>query len=145
MSVGIICIWQRVLKGTYSLRIFSACIILSVLAMQAHSSFAQKKLLTQASCTIVYSLQRSANEYLNDEISQLKGQIEKQNIHFIDLNNWGKTPPHLDLSGRLRNQLRQQYDLPSNINQAIVLNKNGKLISRFTGSVTLVNAMLDCP
>jgi hypothetical protein len=92
----------------------------------------------------VYSLERSADKYFNDEIDQLKVQINKHNIHFIDLNNWGKTQPHIEVSGRLRNQLRQQYDLASGINQAIVINNKGQILSRYSGSVTLVNALIDC-
>jgi len=133
-----------VLKGTNKLRIFAACILLSLLSLITHTSIAQEKLFTQASCTIVYSLKRSANKYFNDEISQLKAQINKHNIHFIDLNSWNKMSPHVEVSGRLRNQIRQQYDLESNMNQAIVVNKQGHILSRYNGSVTLVNALIDC-
>jgi hypothetical protein len=114
------------------------------LGLIPHTSIAQEAVFTQAHCTIVYSLKRSADKYFNDEITQLSTQISKNNIHFIDLNNWRKTLPHIEISGRFRNQLRRQYDLASNINQAIVVNKQGDLLSRYSGSVTLVNALIDC-
>jgi hypothetical protein len=127
------------------LRIYSASILLSLLALIPHTSFAQETLFSKANCTIVYSLERSADKYFNNRIAQLRVQINKKNIHFIDLNNWGKTPPHLDVSGRLRNLLRQQYDLKKGINQAVLVNDQGKMLNRYNGSVTLVNALLDCP
>lgn len=142
--MGIVNIWQHVLRGTSTLRIFLASIILSLLVLIPHPSIAHEKVFTQASCTIVYSLNRSANKYFNDEITQLSRQINKHNIQFIDLNNWGKALPHVEVSGRFRNQLRQQYDLDKSINQAIVVNKQGQIMSRYTGSVTLVNALMDC-
>lgn len=127
------------------MRINSASILLSLLALLPHTSFAQETLFSQANCTLVYSLERSADKYFNNGIAQLSVQINKKNIHFIDLNNWGKTPPHLDVSGRLRNLLRQQYDLKKGINQAVLVNDQGKMLNRYNGSVTLVNALLDCP
>lgn len=108
------------------------------------ASIAQETLFTQANCTIIYSLKRSADKYFNDEISQLTGQINRKNIHFIDLNNWRNTPPHIDISGRLRHQLRHQYDLSNNVNQAVIVNQQGRVLSRYSGSVTLVNALIDC-
>jgi hypothetical protein len=127
------------------LRIYSASILLSLLALIPHTSFAQETLFSKANCTIVYSLERSADKYFNNGIDQLRVQINKKNIHFVDLNNWGKTPPHLDVSGRLRNLLRQQYDLKKSINQAVLVNDQGKMLNRYNGSVTLVNTLLDCP
>jgi hypothetical protein len=118
--------------------------MLSLMALIPFKGIAQDQLFSQANCTIVYSLKRSANQYFNDEIAQLKAQISKQNIHFIDLNNWGKTQPHIEVSGRLRNQLRQQYDLASGVNHAILLNTKGQILSRYSGSVTLVNVLIDC-
>jgi hypothetical protein len=109
-----------------------------------YTSFAQEVVFTQSNCTIVYSLKRSADEYFNKEISQLSEQITKKNMQFIDLNNWGKTLPHIEVSGRLRNQLRQQYDLEKTINQAVLVNSQGQVLSRYSGSVTLVNALIDC-
>lgn len=132
------------MKGKDTLRIYSLSIILSLLALIPYTGIAQDSLLTQANCTIVYSLERSANKYFNDEITQLSAQINRQNIHFIDLNNWGKATPHVEVSGRFRNQLREQFNLDKSLNHAVLLNKNGTLISRYTGSVTLVNALLDC-
>lgn len=132
------------MKGTNTLRIFSAIIIFSLIALVPPNSNAQEVAFKQAHCTIVYSLKRSADKYFNDEIVQLAKGINQKNIRFIDLNNWGKTFPHVEVSGRVRNQLRQQYGLNKRVNQAIVINKNGELIQRYTGSVTLVNALLDC-
>jgi hypothetical protein len=126
------------------LRIYSASIISCLLALISHTSIAQKAVFTQANCTIVYSLKRSADKYFNDEISQLHAQINKKNIQLIDLNNWRKTPPHIEISGRLRNLLRKQFNLAKAVNQAIILNSKGQLLSRYTGSVTLVNALLEC-
>jgi hypothetical protein len=138
------CNWQHVLRGNHTLRIYSASIIFSLLALIPLTSIAQESVFTQANCTVVYSLKRSADKYFNDEMTQLSTQINIKNIHFIDLNNWRKAPPHIDISGRFRNQLRQQYGLTRGVNQAIVLDKKGQVLSRYTGSVTLVNALLDC-
>lgn len=126
------------------MRIYLASIILSLLALIPHISIAQDALFTQANCTIVYSLKHSADKYFNDEITQLSAQINRKNIYFIDLNHWGKSSPHLEISGRQRNQLRQQFDLAKNINQAVLVNNQGQVISRYSGSVTVVNALLDC-
>lgn len=92
----------------------------------------------------MYSLKRSADKYFNDEIAQLSVQISRKNIRFIDLNNWGKVPPHVDVSGRFRHQLREQYSLEKGINQAVVVDSHGQLLNRYSGSVTLVNALIDC-
>ena len=135
---------QHIWGGNNTLRIYSASIILSLVALISHSSYAQEKVYTQANCTIVYSLKRSADKYFNDEIIQLSAQINKKNIQLIDLNNWRKTPPHIKISGRFRNQFRQQYAMQKGVNQVLVLNEDGKVLSRYSGSVTLVNALLDC-
>lgn len=132
-------------KGANTLRIFTTSLLLSFLSLLTPPSNAQEALFTQASCTIVYSLKGAVNQSFNDEIGQLKSHITKQNIQFIDLNNWNKSLPHIELSGRLRNQLRKQYDLKSNVNQAIVLNKQGQVLSRYSRSLTLVSALFDCP
>ena len=92
----------------------------------------------------MYSLQRSADKYFNNEIKQLSMQINKKNMRFIDLNNWGKNFPHMKVSGRSRNQLRQHYALNNGVNQAVLVNKQGEILSRYSGSVTLVNALIDC-
>jgi hypothetical protein len=132
------------LRGSKTLRIYLASIILSLLALLPLTSTAQEAVFTQANCTIVYSLKRSADKYFNDEIAQLSVQINRKNIHFIDLNNWGKASPHVDVSGRFRHQLREQYSLEKGINQAVVVDSHGQLLSRYSGSVTLVNALIDC-
>jgi hypothetical protein len=132
------------LGGNNTLRIYSASILLSLLALIPHTSFAQETLFSEAKCTIVYSLERSAEQYFNNEIAQLIVPINHKNIRFIDLNNWGKTPPHVEVSGRLRNQLRQQYALKKGVNQAVLVNDQGEVLSRYSSSVTLVNALIDC-
>lgn len=96
-------------------------------------------------CTIIYSLQRNAQEYLIEEVSQLSEQLNLHNIHLIDLNNWFYQTPYLRVSGRERSVIRERYQLPADINQAIVLDSSGKEVSRHTGSVTLVVAILTCP
>jgi hypothetical protein len=135
---------QNVLGGNNRLRIYSASIILSLLVLIPHTSMAKKTLFTQAHCTIVYSLKRSADEELNDDIAELITQINQKNIQFVDLNNWRRTPPHIEVSGRFRNQFRQQFAMKKGVNQVIVLDKQGKMLSRYSGSITLVNALLDC-
>jgi len=130
--------------GNNRLRIYSACIILCLLVLISHPSMAKKTLFTQAHCTIVYSLKRSADKEFNDEITQLMTQINKKNIQFFDLNHWGKTPPHIGISGRSRNQFRQYFAMQKGVDQMIVVNKQGKILKRYSGSVTLVNALLDC-
>jgi hypothetical protein len=92
----------------------------------------------------VYSLKRSADEELNDDIAELITQINQKSIQFVDLNNWRRTPPHIEVSGRFRNQFRQQFAMKKGVNQVIVLDKQGKMLSRYSGSITLVNALLDC-
>tara|TARA_R110002167_G_scaffold346783_1_gene557527 strand:- start:428 stop:766 length:339 start_codon:yes stop_codon:yes gene_type:complete len=109
-----------------------------------YTGIAQDSFFTQANCTIVYSLERSADKYFNDEITQLSAPISRMNIHFIDLNNWGKASPHIEISGRLRNQLREQYNLDKSLNQAVLVDKHGQMLNRYSGSVTLVNALIDC-
>ena len=126
------------------MRIYSACIILSLLVLISHPSMAKKTLFTQAHCTIMYSLKRSADKEFNDEITQLMTQINKKNIQFVDLNHWDKTPPHIEISGRSRNQFRQYFAMQKGVDQMIVVNKQGKILKRYSGSVTLVNALLDC-
>jgi len=96
-------------------------------------------------CTVIYSLQRNAQDYFVDEVAQLSDQLKQQDIHLIDLNNWFDQAPYLRVSGRERSILREQYQLPANINQAIVVDPSGKEVSRYTGSVTLVSALLTCP
>ena len=96
-------------------------------------------------CTVIYSLQRNAQDYFVDEVAQLSERLKQQDIHLIDLNNWFDQAPYLRVSGRERSLLRDYYQLPANINQAIVVDPSGNEISRFTGSVTLVSALLACP
>jgi hypothetical protein len=96
-------------------------------------------------CTVIYSLQRNAQDYFVDEVAQLSDRLKQQDIHLIDLNNWFDQAPYLRVSGRERSILREQYQLPANINQAIVVDPSGKEVSRYTGSVTLVSALLACP
>jgi hypothetical protein len=98
----------------------------------------------KANCIVIYSLTRSADSYFSHEIEQLKTQINKQDMRFIDLNNWRKSPPHIEISGRIRQKIRQEYALPKGINQAVMLNHNGHVTKLYTGSVTLVNALIDC-
>ncbi|WP_299082430.1 hypothetical protein [uncultured Paraglaciecola sp.] len=136
--------WIKSYNGITRLRIFSVVIILSVLTLLSSSSHGQSPLFDNASCVIIYSLKGSENKSFNDQISQLSRQIDRKNIHFIDLNNWRKTQPHIDISGRSRNQLRQQHQLTKGINQTIVLNSRSQIVGRYFGSVTLVNVLLDC-
>ncbi|KXI30301.1 hypothetical protein [Paraglaciecola hydrolytica] len=96
-------------------------------------------------CTIIYSLQRNAESYFIDEVTQLDAQLKRQNIHLIDLNNWYYEAPYLSVTGRERSLLRERYQLPANTNQAVVLDSKGFEISRHTGSVTLVTLVLACP
>ncbi|MEP1447892.1 MAG: hypothetical protein ABJK37_17455 [Paraglaciecola sp.] len=119
-------------------------IILLQLVSIPQAVTAKDAVFAQAKCTIVYSLKRSADKYFNDEISQLDTQIKKQKIQFIDLNNWRKVAPHVEISGRFRNQLRHRYDLPKNMNQAIILDSKGQELIRYSGSVTLVNGLIAC-
>lgn len=126
------------------MRIYLAGLILIVLCGIPPSMNAQTSIFAKGDCTVIYSLKRSADNYFNDEIAQLSQQINKKNVRFIDLNNWRKSPPHIEVSGRMRNQIRQQLNMPRNANQAVVLDNKGDVIQRYTGSVTLVNALIDC-
>lgn len=126
------------------MRIFVAHIMLSLWLLIPHTSNAQETVFSHASCTIIYSLERSADKYFNDGVEQLSNQINKKNIHFIDLNNWGKAPPYLEVSGRFRNQLRKQYGLKKGINHVVIVDEQGQELIRYTGSVTLVEALLNC-
>lgn len=96
-------------------------------------------------CTIIYSLERNAEQYFVDEVAQLSEQLKRQNIHLIDLNNWYYEAPYLSVSGRERSILREQFQLPVNINQAVVLDPMGNVVSRHVGSVALVSTILTCP
>ena len=136
--------YKNVLGGNSTLRIYSASIILGLLALIPHTILAQEMVFTQAKCTVVYSLERSDYRYFNHEIVQLSVLINQKDIHFIDLNNWGKTPPHVGISGRLRRKLRQQYALKKGVSQAVLVNDQGDILNRYNGSVILVNALIDC-
>jgi hypothetical protein len=120
--------------------------IVLLLLVSIHSSFTQANewLFDQANCTIIYSLKPSADRYFNQEIEQLNGLIQKRKITFIDLNSWRNTIPHKEISGRQRNQIRKMFNLPKHTNQALVFNQKGQQINQHSGSVTLVNALLDC-
>lgn len=142
--LSIICNHHKVFGGSSTLRSYLAIIILFLLEFTPTIVTAKEGVFSNANCTIVYSLKRSADKYFNDEISQLQTQIKEQKIQFIDLNNWRKLAPHIEISGRYRNLLRHQYDLPKNMNQAIVIDSKGQELSRYSGSVTLVNGLMDC-
>ncbi len=118
--------------------------ILLIIISFATSASQDKLLFADANCTIIYSLKHSANSDFSQDIALLEREITKQNVALIDLNNWQKLPPHIQLNGRQRNQIRTTFDLPKDTNQAIVFNIKGQLVSRRTGSVALVNALLDC-
>jgi hypothetical protein len=126
-----------------TLKIWAVILLLLVFL---HSSFVQANewLFGQANCTVIYSLKPAADKYFNQEIKQLKGFVNKQDVVFIDLNSWRNTLPHKEISGRQRNQIRKIFNLPKHANQALIFNKEGRLLNRYSGSVTLVNALLDC-
>lgn len=126
------------------MQIYSAGIILSLLALLPQIGLAQHTVVAQGNCLIIYALKRSANDYFNDEIAQLSRQVAEQDMYFIDLNNWGKAPPHIEVSGRTRNKLRSQFDLNQRANQVVLIDEKGEVTHRYTGSVTLVNVLLDC-
>lgn len=123
---------------------YAACITCSLIMALSTYSTAQDVDFEQSSCTIIYSLNGAAHQYFNAEIEQLNQSITRQSVLFIDLNHWDKSDPHMKVSGRTRNLLREKYQLPSNINQTVVINHRGELISRYSGAVTLVNSLLDC-
>ncbi|MDU0353599.1 hypothetical protein RS130_06365 [Paraglaciecola aquimarina] len=120
--------------------------ISAVLLILSVSTTAQENrlLLANANCTVVYSLTRTADNFFVDEIAQLQSQIDQHNVVFIDLNNWRNAYPHIEITGRQRNQIRALFNLPKNLNQTVIFDKEGQLINRHIGSVTLVNALLDC-
>lgn len=118
--------------------ILTVLLYMPVLQVKAYIEFSP-------TCTVIYSLQRNAQDYFVDEVAQLSDRLKQQDIHLIDLNNWFDQAPYLRVSGRERSILREQYQLPANINQAIVVDPSGKEVSRYTGSVTLVSALLACP
>lgn len=120
--------------------------IVLLLLVFLHSTFSQANewLFEQANCTIIYSLKPAADRYFNQEIEQLNRLIQKRKITFIDLNSWRNTPPHKEISGRQRNQIRKMFNLPKHSNQALVFNQKGQLINQHSGSISLVNALLDC-
>ena len=126
------------------MRNYAAGIICGLIMALSPYSTAQDVDFEQSSCTIIYSLNGAAHQYFNDEIKQLNQSIVRQSVLFIDLNHWQKSKPHMKVSGRTRNLLREKYQLPSNINQTVVINHRGELISRHSGAVTLVNSLLDC-
>lgn len=97
------------------------------------------------SCLLIYSLQRSALDYVVEEAQQLNAELKRHNIALIDLNNWFQQAPYIAMSGREKRLLREQYQLPANQNQLIVIDDKGRELARFTGSVTLVSALLSCP
>lgn len=130
-------------KGNNSLRI-SATVILLLISVYSSMTNASEWLFERANCTIIYSLKPLTNQYFDQEINQLSALIQKQNVVFIDLNSWRDTPPYKVISGRKRNQIRKLFDLPKHTNQALIFNQKGELMNSYIGSVTLVNALLDC-
>ena len=113
-------------------------LVMSIFQLQAAVEF-------RSGCTVIYSLQRSAQQYFVDETSSLHQQLIQQGVTLIDLNNWLEHPPFMAISGRERSQLREQYQLPASQNQAVVVDASGREITRISGSVTLVDALLSCP
>ncbi|MCF2949043.1 hypothetical protein L0668_13055 [Paraglaciecola aquimarina] len=105
---------------------------------------ANEWLFADANCTIIYSLKPAADLYLNKEIKTLDRLIQRRKVVFIDLNLWRDTAPHKEISGRQRHQIRSLFNLPKNSNQALIFNQKGQLIGRHSGSVTLVNMLIDC-
>jgi hypothetical protein len=125
--------------GKYKIRLGLILFLFMPLMVEANTTD-----FSQSSCTVIYSLKRSADQYFNNEVAILQNQLIRQNVQLIDLNQWRSAPPHLQISGRQRNQIRATYQLSNTANQAVVISPKGKVISRYTGSVTLVNALLDC-
>lgn len=127
-------------------KIVRAKAIVLMLLMFTHSKFAvaNEWLFSEANCTVIYSLKPDADRYFNQEIDQLQTLVLQRNIKFIDLNSWRNSSPHKEISGRQRNQIRNLFNLPKHTNQALIFNQKGQLIRRHSGSVTLVNALIDC-
>jgi hypothetical protein len=118
-------------------------IIIMLLCMPVLQAKADNEI--SPSCIIIYSLERNAEQYFVHEVAQLNDQLKRQNIQLIDLNNWYSDSPYLRVSGRERSLLREQFQLPAKINQAVVIDPSGKEIGRHVGSVTLVSAIMNCP
>ncbi len=116
----------------------------ALLLLLSSAVVAQGTLFSQANCTIIYSLEGWADKQFNDDMQQLKPQLHKQSVQFIDLNHWRQSAPHLKVSGRARNQLRQEYSLTRELNQTVIIGHQGRLIQRYSGSISLVNALFDC-
>jgi hypothetical protein len=107
-------------------------------------TYAQEQKFALAKCTIVSSLGRSANQYFAEQVAQLDVHLVRKNIRIIDLNNWHDNPPYLRVSGRERAKLRTRLSLPSNVNQAILLDERNQVLKRFSGTVNLVDVILSC-
>lgn len=95
-------------------------------------------------CTIVYALDGVAYDAFNQQIDTLERHLRFQNIGLIDLNQWQHGKPHLKVSGRERATLRKQYAFTSDEDNAVVLDKQGKLLRRYQSTVDLVDMMLTC-
>lgn len=112
----------------------------------SHFSVAQdtKWTFSDAKCTIIYSLKHSANASFNAQANRLSHQLKRQNAQLINLNAWQPTPQHKTISGRDKNLIRQQLDLPIHANQVLIFDRKANLLNRRTGTVTLVDALMDC-
>lgn len=111
----------------------------------SHAAFANKSNThLSANCTIVYSLTPSSDKDFIAEVSTLSYQLSRQNVTLIDLNSRRNHSLHKVVSGRQKKLLREKLDIPKYTNQVVVLDRNGRIIKRYTGSVTLVSPLLDC-
>lgn len=96
--------------------------------------------LANARCTVLYSLHGNISENFEKQKQTLQSHIKRQEIQMLDLNDWHKTT----LSGRERNQLRKEFNLPRQGNHVAILNHKGKLIQNMSEHLDLVDIIMSC-
>lgn len=95
-------------------------------------------------CTIIYALNGIAYESFNQQVSSLGPHLLTKKVDLIDLNKWQGLPPHIEVSGREKALLRKQFALQSYDDNAVLLDRDGKIVERFSNTVDLVEMLLRC-
>ncbi|MDN4500813.1 hypothetical protein QX776_00210 [Alteromonadaceae bacterium BrNp21-10] len=99
---------------------------------------------TNVRCTVLYQLDPFLHQQFNQQLSQLRSTLVRQQIGFVDLTSWQQQAPHLQISGRQRHQLRQQYHIPRLGNNITVINRIGDLVTQSDVYWDVVDVIMKC-
>lgn len=105
---------------------------------------AQEAQFERFRCNIVFALDGLAYQSFSAEVEQLAPHLIRKNISLIDLNHWQEGALFQNISGRQRAKLRVLLELPRGINQAVLVNKKGRIMTRHRGSANLIDMLLVC-